>query len=75
MNTDLRSTACRTLASRPAWAKVLLAELNAWRLRVDQIPPDVVQQLRTYEQPDIVAAVEQALGKSIGIAHRRKWPR
>ncbi len=34
----LRSTACRTLASRPAWAKVLLAELNAWRLRRDQIP-------------------------------------
>ena len=61
----LRSTACRTLASRPAWAKVLLAELNAWRLRRDQIPPDVVQQLRTYEDPEIVAQVEQAFGKTI----------
>ncbi len=68
----LRATASRTLASRPAWAKVLLAELNAWRVRVDQIPPDVRQQLRTYEQPDIVAAVEQALGKSIGIAAPEK---
>ncbi len=56
----LRSTASRTLASRPEWAKVLLEELNAWRVRPDQIPPDVVQQLRTYEDPEIVAAVEQA---------------
>jgi putative heme-binding domain-containing protein len=61
----LRSTACRTLASRPAWAKVLLAELNAWRLRRDQVPPDVVQQLRTYDDPEIVAQVEQAFGKTI----------
>lgn len=61
----LRSTACRTLASRPAWAKVLLAELNAWRLRRDQIPADVIQQLRTYQDADIVAQVEQAFGKAI----------
>ncbi len=61
----LRSTACRTLASRPAWAKVLLTELNEWRLRRDQIPADVVQQLRTYEDAEIVAQVEQAFGKSI----------
>ena len=68
----LRATASRTLASRPAWAKVLLAELNAWRVRVDQIPPDVRQQLRTYEQADIAAAVEQAFGKSLGIAAPEK---
>lgn len=64
----LRATACRTLASRPAWASVLLAELNAWRLRRDQIPPDVVQQLRTYEDAEIVARVEQAFGKAIDSA-------
>ena len=62
---DLRSTACRTLASRPAWAKILLAELNAWRLRRDQIPPDVVQQLRAYDDDEIAAQVEQAFGKGI----------
>jgi len=64
----LRATACRTLASRPMWANVLLAELNAWRLRRDQIPPDVVQQLRTYEDAEIMARVEQAFGKAIDSA-------
>ena len=64
----LRATACRTLASRPEWANVLLAELNAWRLRRDQIPPDVVQQLRSYEDADIVAGVVQAFGKAIDSA-------
>lgn len=68
----LRATASRTLASRPNWAKVLLVELNAWRVRVDQIPPDVRQQLRTYEQPEIVAAVEKALGKALDIASPEK---
>jgi putative heme-binding domain-containing protein len=63
----LRSTACRTLASRPEWAKVLLAELNAWRVRRDQVPPDVVQQLRAYGQPEIVAQVEAAFGKAIDL--------
>ena len=64
----LRDTACRTLASRPAWASVLLGELNAWRVRRDQIPPDVVQQLRTYDSPELVAAVDQAFGKAMEIA-------
>jgi len=64
----LRATACRTLASRPAWANVLLAELNAWRLRRDQIPPDVVQQLRSYEDTEIATRVEQAFGKAIDSA-------
>jgi putative heme-binding domain-containing protein len=61
----LRSAACRTLASRPQWAQALLAELNAWRLRRDQVPADVIQQLRTYQQPEIVAQVERAFGKAV----------
>jgi putative heme-binding domain-containing protein len=61
----LRSTAARTLATRPEWAKLLLDEVNAWRVRRDEIPSDVVQQLRTYSQPEIVAAVEQAFGKAL----------
>lgn len=65
---DLRSTACRTLATRPSWAKRLLTELTEWRLRVDQVPPDVVQQLRTYQQPEIAHAVIKAFGKSIASA-------
>ncbi len=61
----LRDTACRALASRPEWAKFLLAELNQWRLRPDQVPADVIQQLRTYEQPGIMKQVEQAFGKAV----------
>ena len=68
----LRATASRTLASRPAWAKVLLNELNAWRVRVDQIPPDVRQQLRTYEQEEIASAVQRAFGKTLDIASPEK---
>ncbi|MEM1068357.1 MAG: PVC-type heme-binding CxxCH protein [Planctomycetota bacterium] len=61
----LRSTATRTLSTRAEWAKLLLDELNAWRVRRDQIPTDVVQRLRTYPQPEIKEAVESAFGKAI----------
>ncbi|WP_231742730.1 PVC-type heme-binding CxxCH protein [Stieleria varia] len=69
---DLRSTACRTLASRPGWAKALLRELTEWRLRVDQVPPDVIQQLRSYDDPETVASVEKAFGKSVTTASPEK---
>ena len=62
---SLRSTACRTLASRPKWAEVMLAELNEWRLRRDQIPTDVIQQLYTYQDPRVAEQVERAFGKPI----------
>ncbi|MFK8114164.1 MAG: c-type cytochrome [Rubripirellula sp.] len=65
---SLRSTACRTLASRPAWATVLLKELNEWRVRRDQVPPDVVQQLRTYQDPAIASQVDAAFGKAIDVS-------
>lgn len=68
----LRSTACRTLASRPAWSKTLLAELNAWRVRPEHVPPDVIQQLRTYDDPEIVAAVTQAFGKAVDVSSPAK---
>ncbi|NNE00602.1 MAG: c-type cytochrome, partial [Pirellulaceae bacterium] len=68
----LRATACRTLASRPAWAKVLLDELTAWRVRREQVPADVVQQLRTYQEPPIAQQVESIFGKALDIASPEK---
>lgn len=68
----LRSTACRTLASRPAWSKTLLGELTAWRVKPEHVPADVVQQLRTYQDPEIAAAVEQAFGKTVDVASPEK---
>ena len=61
----LRDAACRLLASRPAWAMALLAELTQWRLRREQVPADVVQQLRTYQQPEMARMVNEAFGKSV----------
>ncbi|GIW99263.1 MAG: L-sorbosone dehydrogenase [Pirellulaceae bacterium] len=60
----LRDTACRTLAARASWATALLNEINQWRVQPTDVPPDVVQRLRTYQQPELVAAVEQAFGKA-----------
>ncbi|MCA9214851.1 MAG: c-type cytochrome [Planctomycetales bacterium] len=60
---DLRATACRTLASRPAWAKRLLLELTEWRLKRSDIPPDVVLRLRSFPNPDISAKVDEVFGK------------
>ncbi len=61
----LRSTACRTLASRPNWAKVLLNELSSWRLRPENVPADVVQQLRSYPSEEFKSQVEDIFGKII----------
>lgn len=61
----LRSTACRTLASRPKWAGQLIRELNAWRIRPEHIPPDVVQQLRSYPSETLQKQVDQIFGKTI----------
>ena len=69
---DLRSTACRTLASRKSWALKLLAEINQWRLKANDVPADVVQQLRTYENQELVAAVEQAFGKVVAVSAPEK---
>lgn len=69
---DLRDTACRTLASRPAGALALLDEVNQWRLPASAIPADVVQQLRTYEDKTIVAQVEKAFGKPLALSAPEK---
>lgn len=68
----LRDTACRTLASRPAWAKVLLREINAWRIRPEQIPPDVVQQLRAIDDAEVQSAANEAFGPLVAVAAPEK---
>ncbi len=60
---QLRETACRTLASRSSWALILLKEINEWRLKATDVPTDVIQLLRTYEEPTVISQVEQAFGK------------
>lgn len=69
---DLRATGCRTLASRAAWAKSLLREVNQWRLKPTDVPADVVQRLRTYPDADLKAAVEKAFGRPADISSPEK---
>jgi len=69
---NLRATACRTLSSRESWLPALLNEVTQWRLMPSDIPADVVQQLRTYENPEIVAEVEKAFGLAVSISAPEK---
>ncbi len=69
---SLRDTACRTLATRKAWAVALLDEVLAWRLRPQDIPVDVAQQLRAYDDPQVAQLAERALGKAVVISSEEK---
>ena len=64
----LRSAACRTLASRAAWADRLLEEVIQWRVRKAEVPDDVIQRLRTYPTRPFAARVEQAFGKAVEVS-------
>ena len=68
----VRDAACRTLASRRSWALVLLEQINNWRLRTTDVPPDVVQRLRTYADEEVVAAVERAFGAAASVSSPEK---
>ncbi|MEZ6104082.1 MAG: c-type cytochrome [Pirellulaceae bacterium] len=69
---NLRDTACRTLATRPQWAQALCREVLQWRLKVRDVPADVVQQLRAHTDSNTVVAVEKAFGKPVAISSPEK---
>jgi len=63
---DVRSTAQRVLASRKEWSLLFLAEIDAWRIKAQNVPLDVVQQLALHEDPKIKAIVKKHWGKIRG---------
>ncbi|MEZ6136945.1 MAG: HEAT repeat domain-containing protein [Pirellulaceae bacterium] len=69
---ELRDTACRTLATRPAWARDLLVEVVQWRLRPKDVPLDVVQQLRAYADEDIRQLAIKAFGQEVTLSSEEK---
>lgn len=69
---DLRVTGYRTLAGRKSWAKILLREFSEWRLHKEEVPPDVLQRLRTYKDPELVATVKNVFGKPATISSPEK---
>jgi len=50
---NVRSTADRVLASRKDWAKLFLAQVDAWVIKARDIDPDVVQQLKLHNDGEI----------------------
>ncbi|TWU50887.1 Cytochrome c [Rubripirellula tenax] len=65
---ELRDTACRTLASRLPWAQELVAEVNAWRMKPQDLSADVIQRLRTFDDPVLTQQVDRALGPVITVS-------
>jgi putative heme-binding domain-containing protein len=72
---QLRETAYRTLATRKSWARKLLREFTEWRLHREEMPADVLQRLRTYDDDQIVSAVEEVFGKPVAISAPEKLAR
>lgn len=63
---DVRGTAQRVLASRKAWSKQFLAQVDAWRIKANTIPLDVVQQMSLHDDPEIKASIKKHWGKVRG---------
>ncbi|MEM6692344.1 MAG: c-type cytochrome, partial [Planctomycetota bacterium] len=58
----VRDAACRTLASRREWALLLVEEVNQWRVRASDIPPDVLQRLRAFDDGEVKRQVDHVFG-------------
>jgi len=69
---DVRSTAQRVLASRKAWSKQFLDEVDAWRIKANTIPLDVVQQMALHDDPEIKASIKKHWGKVRGTSPAEK---
>jgi putative membrane-bound dehydrogenase-like protein len=55
----LMDAAHRMLASRPAWAKMLLVEIDAHQIHAADVAPDVVRQLEQYHDPEMEKLIQK----------------
>ena len=69
---DLRSIAHRVLASRAPWAKRLLLEVDAFRIKASLIPLDIVQQMRLHPDPEVQALLNKLWGKTRASSDEKK---
>jgi putative heme-binding domain-containing protein len=60
---DLRAAAWKLLASRPAWATLLLGEVAAGRIDRGALPHDLVQAVSLLPDSEVKAAVERLYGR------------
>ena len=55
----LREAALRTMASRKEWAKMLLAQVDAWQIPEKHFTPDIVRQLAVFNDSEINASIDK----------------
>jgi putative heme-binding domain-containing protein len=56
---QFREAALRLSAGRLEWARLLIAQVEAWRVPVNHVPADGVRQLAVFRDADLDAAVER----------------
>ncbi len=61
---NVQATALQTLASRPTWAKLLLEEVFASRLKAQSIPIDLVQQMRLHDDRQLQESIQKIWGNT-----------
>jgi putative heme-binding domain-containing protein len=64
---ELRLVIQNLAASRPTWARSLLADIAAGKIAKDQVSPVVVRKLRLFPQDDIVKVVEGLWGTDAAV--------
>ncbi len=63
---DVQYTAFKVLASRVPWANQLLDEVEQNRVKREQIPMDVVQQMRLHPDAQLLERVQKLWGRTQG---------
>ena len=58
-NEQLREAALRLMAGRQEWAKLLLAQVDAWQVPAKHFTPDIVRQLSVFNDAEITATIEK----------------
>ncbi|XZE52337.1 PVC-type heme-binding CxxCH protein [Planctomycetaceae bacterium SH139] len=62
-STGLRPIAVRVMASRPSWARTLIAEIDALKIPAELVTPDMVLQMQSHGDPQLNAAIERLWGQ------------
>lgn len=55
----LREAALRVMAGKKEWSKMLLGEVDRWRVPTKHFTVDIVRQLSLHKDPEIDAAIER----------------
>jgi len=71
-NQQLREAALRLMAGRKEWAKMLLAQVDAWQVPAKHFTPDIVRQLSVFNDTEINAIIEKHWKGLLAVAPRKR---